>query len=228
MSIRILSSMATRRLLADLVNAFAHTSPGQHIEVESVGGVEAAKRIAAGEPFDAVVLAAGALETLIAQRHVVADSRVDLVKSPMAVAVRRGTPPRAIGSEDEVKEAVLSAERIGYSTGPSGDHLLGLLTRWGVAATVKDRLVQARPGIPVGSLVASGEVEIGFQQLSELLHVDGLEVLGLLPDSIQGTTTFSAGVTHASTQPERVRTLLAFMASPAVAAIKRENGMEPA
>jgi molybdate transport system substrate-binding protein len=228
MNIRILSSMATRRLLADLVTAFAHTSPGQYVEVESVGGVEAAKRIAAGEAFDVVVLAAAALDTLIVQQHVVADSRVDLVKSPMAVAVRRGAPPRAIGSEDEVKAAVLSAERIGYSTGPSGDHLLALLTRWGIATTVKDRLVQARPGIPVGSLVASGEVEIGFQQLSELLHVDGLEVLGLLPDSIQGTTTFAAGVTQASTQPDRVRTLLAFMASPAVAAIKRENGMEPA
>jgi len=228
MNIRILSSMATRRLLADLVAAFAQTSPEPHVEVESVGGVEAAKRIAAGEPFDAVVLAGGALDTLIAQRHVLADSRVDLVKSPMAVAVRRGAAPRAIGSEDEVKEAVLSSGRIGYSTGPSGDHLLGLLSRWGIATEVKDRLVQARPGIPVGSLVASGEVAIGFQQLSELLHVDGIEVLGLLPDPIQGTTTFAAGVTHASTQPDRVRSLLAFMASPAVAAIKRENGMEPA
>jgi molybdate transport system substrate-binding protein len=196
--------------------------------VESVGGVEAAKRIAAGEPFDAVVLAAGALETLIAQRHILADSRIDLVKSPMAAAVRRGAARRAIGSENEVKEAVLSSGRIGYSTGPSGDHLLGLLNRWDIASTVKDRLVQARPGIPVGSLVASGEVDIGFQQLSELLHVDGIDVLGLLPDPIQGTTTFAAGVTPVSTQPDRVRTLLAFMASPAVAAIKRENGMEPA
>jgi len=228
MNIRILSSMATRRLLADLVAAFAQTSPEPHVEVESVGGVEAAKRIAAGEPFDAVVLAAAALEALIAQRHVLADSRIDLVKSPMAVAVRHGAARPSIGSEDEVQAAVLRSGRIGYSTGPSGDHLLGLLHRWGIASAVKDRLVQARPGIPVGSLVASGEVDLGFQQLSELLHVDGVEVLGLLPDPIQGTTTFAAGVTHASTQPDRVRTLLAFMASPAVAAIKRENGMEPA
>jgi molybdate transport system substrate-binding protein len=226
--VRILSSMATRRLLADLVAAFGQAAPEQRVTVESMGGVEAAKRIAAGEPFDGVVLAAGALETLAAQGHVVPGSRVDLVKSPMAIAVRSGAPRPAIGTEDDVKQAVLAARRIGYSTGPSGDHLLGLLNRWGIAAALKDRLVQARPGIPVGSLVVNGEVEIGFQQLSELLYVDGIDVLGLLPAAIEGTTTFAACVTQASTRPDRTRAVLEFMASPAVAAIKREHGMEPA
>jgi molybdate transport system substrate-binding protein len=103
-----------------------------------------------------------------------------------------------------------------------------LFDRWGVGAVVKDRLVQARPGIPVASLVASGEADLGFQQLSELLNVDGIEILGLLPEAIQGTTTFSGGIARASTQAERVREVLAFMASPAVASIKRRHGMEPA
>ena len=88
--------------------------------------------------------------------------------------------------------------------------------------------MQARPGIPVASLVAGGEADLGFQQLSELLHVDGIDIIGLLPEAIQGTTTFSGAVTRASTQADRVRELLAFMASPAVAAIKRDHGMEPA
>ena len=220
--------MATRRLLADLAAALAKASAERRVSVESVGGVEAAKRVAAGEPFDAVVLAAGALETLIGQGHMVPGSRVDLVKSPMAIAVRRRAAPPAINTEEDVKQAVLAAKSIGYSTGPSGDHLVALLTRWGSAGVLKERLVQARPGIPVGSLVASGEAEIGFQQLSELQHVDGIDVLGLLPAAIEGTTTFSGGVTKASTQPHHARAVLEFMASPSVADIKRANGMEPA
>lgn len=220
--------MATRRLLADLAASFAVTSPGTDVLVESVGGVDAAKRIAAGEPFDGAVLASGAIDTLIAQGHVVAGSRVDLVRSPMAVAVPAGAERPSIETEQDVRQAVLSARHIGYSTGPSGDHLLVLFDRWGIGAVVKDRLVQARPGIPVASLVASGEADLGFQQLSELLNVDGIEILGLLPDAIQGTTTFSGGIARASTQVEPVREVLAFMASPAVASIKRRHGMEPA
>ena len=217
--------MATRRLLGDLVAALPGSSD---VSVESMGGVDAAKRVAAGEPFDGVVLAAGAIEQLIAQGHVVAGSRLDLVKSPMAVAVRSGSPHPHIGTEDAVKQAVLGAHHIGYSTGPSGDHLLTLLERWSISAVVRDRLVQARPGIPVASLVASGEVDLGFQQLSELINVQAVDVVGLLPDAIQGTTTFSGGVTRVSANSDRVRDVLAFMASPAVAAIKREHGMDPA
>ena len=193
-----------------------------------MGGVEAAKLVATGEPFDAVVLASGAIERLIAQGHVLAGSRVDIVHSPMAVATRTGTPRPVIDTEESVRQAVLAAERIGYSTGPSGDHLMTLFERWGIAAAMTDRLVQARPGVPVASLVASGEVTLGFQQLSEMLNVDGVEVVGLLPAAIQGTTTFAGGIGGGSTQAERVRELLAFMSSPAVDGIKRKHGMEPA
>ena len=220
--------MATRRLLGDLVAAFSATVPNGDVSVESVGGVEAARRVAAGEPVDGVVLAANAVDRLIADGHVVPGSRVDLVKSPIAIAVRTGAARPPIATEEAVRQAVLSARNIGYSTGPSGDHLLALFERWDIAGTVKDRLVQARPGIPVASLIADGQVDIGFQQLSELLHAEGIAVLGLLPEAIQGTTTFSAGVARASTQAEGVRELFAFLTSPDVADIKREHGMEPA
>jgi molybdate transport system substrate-binding protein len=193
-----------------------------------MGGVDAAKRVAAGEPFDGVVLASGAIDRLIAQGHVLPGSRVDIVKSPMAVAVKIGEARPPIDSEDAVRQMVASARSIGYSTGPSGDHLMGLFERWGIAAAVKERLVQARPGIPVATLVASGEAAIGFQQLSELMNVDNVDVLGLLPEAIQGTTTFSGGIARVSTQPERVRHFLAFMTSPDMAVIKRRHGMEPA
>ena len=220
--------MATRRLLAELAAAYSAANPGHEVSVISMGGIDAARQIAAGEPFDGVVLAAGALDQLIAGGHVVPGSRVDIVKSPMAVAVRAGAARPSIATEDDVRQALLSAPQVGYSTGPSGDHLISLFERWGAGATMKDRLVQARPGIPVASLVASGEVSIGVQQLSELMNVDTVDVVGVLPDAVQGTTTFSGGVARVSAQADRVRELLAFMASPAVAEIKRLNGMQPA
>jgi molybdate transport system substrate-binding protein len=225
--IRIISSMATKRLLADLVSAFERVSPQPHVTVESVGGVEAVKRVAAGEPFDVVVLASGPIDSLRAQGRLIG-SRINLVNSSMAAAVRSGAPAPSITSEDEVRRAVLAASSVGYSTGPSGDHLLALLRRWGLDDLLKDRLVQARPGVPVASLVASGEVALGFQQLSELMNVDDVDVVGLLPASIQGVTTFSAGVTQVSKQPAVAHAMLEFMASPAVAALKRQHGMEPA
>jgi molybdate transport system substrate-binding protein len=225
--IRIISSMATRQLLADLVARFAETSP-QRVSVESVGGVDAAKRVNAGGIFDGVVLAANAIDDLIAAGKVVAGSRVDLVQSGVAIAVRAGAPRPDVASEDAVKRAVLAARSISYSTGPSGVQLAKLFERWGIADTIKSRIVQAPPGVPVGALVARGEVELGFQQLSEMMNLGGIDVLGPLPSAIQIITTFAGGIAQTSTQPEAVRALFAFMASPAVAAIKRQNGMEPA
>ena len=225
--IKIISSMATRQLLADLVETFHRQSP-LRVRVESVGGVDAAKRVQAGEAFDLVMLASNAIEQLIAAGRIVAGSRVDLVNSGVAVAVRAGAPQPDITSEQAVKQAVLSAQHLSYSTGPSGVQLAKLFERWGIAEQLAPRIVQAPPGVPVGSLVARGEVELGFQQLSELMHLPGIAVLGPLPPAIQITTTFSAGISTTCTQPEAAREVLAFMASPAASAAKRSNGMDPA
>jgi len=168
------------------------------------------------------------IDQLIAAGRVAAGSRVDLVRSGVAIAVRVGAPRPDIESEEDVKRAVLGARSLSYSTGPSGVHLMKVFERWGIAGDIQGRIVQAPPGVPVGSLVASGEVELGFQQLSELMNLPGIAVLGPLPPAIQIITTFSAGLAATSTQPEAVRALLAFMASPAVAEAKRNNGMEPA
>ena len=169
--------MATRQVLGELAQAWEQRS-GRPVRVESVGGVDAAKRVAAGEGFDFVVLAADAIDKLIAGGHAVAGSRVDLVDSGVAVAVKAGAPRPDIASEEALKRAVLAAPTVGYSTGPSGVALVKLFERWGIAQELQGRLVQATPGIPVGSLVARGEVALGFQQLSELIHLDGITVLG--------------------------------------------------
>lgn len=222
-----ISSMATREVLAELVGAYLQRS-GVVVTIESVGGVDAARRVQAGELFDLVVLAADAIDKLVASGRVVADSKTDLVRSGVAIAVCEGSMRPDIGSEDALRRAVLSARAIGYSTGPSGVALKRMFERWGIADTIRNRIVQAPPGVPVGQLVASGEVELGFQQLSELMHLPGIVVLGTMPPGCEIVTIFSAGLCATSTQPEAVRALLAFMCSPDVVDAKRRHGMEPA
>ena len=225
-----ISSMATRQVLAELTGAFAALT-GHTVLIESVGGVAAAKRVQSGEAFDVVILACDAIDKLIATGAIEPDSRVDLVRSGVAVAVRAGNELPDIASEEAVKRAVLAAESISYSTGPSGVALAKLFERWGIADEIKGRTMQTPPGVPVGALVASGEVALGFQQLSELLHVDGITVVGPLPAIIQITTNFSAGLPARrdmdKTRTAAIKALLDFMASPETDTAKRRQGMEP-
>jgi len=217
-TLRLISSMATKPLLADLVALYKAQAPGVQIQVESVGGVDAAKRVQAGEAFDGVVLAS----------DVLAGSGVDLVRSGVAVAVPAGQPVPDISTEAALKAAVLAAPTLGYSTGPSGVQLAKLFEAWGIADTLLPRIVQAKPGVPVGSLVAQGEVALGFQQLSEMLGVAGISIVGGLPPEVEIITTFSGSVAATCAQPDAMRALLAFWQSPACDALKRQHGMTPA
>ena len=230
MSIRIavISSMATKALLADLTRQFQQAHPEIEVQVESVGGVDAAKRVQAGEAFDVVALASDAIEKLIAAGHLLAETRVDIVRSAVAVAVPAGAPRPDISTEAALKAAVLAAPTLGYSTGPSGVQLARLFEHWGIAAEIAPRIVTPPPGVPVGSLVAKGEVALGFQQLSELMNLPGITLLGGLPEAVQIVTTFSAAQTVPSTQTAATRSYLDFLASAATAATKRQHGMEPA
>lgn len=222
-----ISSMATRQLLGELATAYEGRS-GVRVAVESVGGVDAARRVQAGEPFDTVFLASDAIDRLAASGHVVAGSRVDLARSPVAVAVRAGAPHPDLGSEESLRAAVHRARGIGYSTGPSGSYLLGLFERWGLADELQGRLVQAPPGVPVGALVARGDVELGFQQLGELMHLPGIEVVGTLPPAVQFVTTFCGALCSASAQADAVRAMLHWMAGPAGDEARHRQGMTAA
>jgi molybdate transport system substrate-binding protein len=222
-----ISSMATRQVLAEVSDAWRRRGHGD-VAFESVGGVEAAKRVHDGEKFDVVVLAADAIDKLVAAGRIVAGSKTDLARSGVAIAVRRGAPRPVIDTEDALREAVLSVRTLGYSTGPSGVALQKLFARWGIAETPSGRVVQAPPGIPVGTLVARGDVELGFQQLSELMHVEGIDVIGPMPPGLEVVTTFSGAICAASTQPDAARALLDFIRSPAADQAKRRHGMEPA
>ena len=220
-------SMAMRHVLAELGDAYEREA-GQPVAIVSVGGVDAACRVADGEAFDFVVLAADAIEQLAAGGRVAPRSRTDLARSAVAIAVAADAMRPDVSTESAIRDAVLRARSIGYSTGPSGVHLVRLFDRWGIADAIAPRIVQAPPGIPVGTLVARGDVELGFQQLSELMHLPGIDVIGLLPAEIQVETVFSAAVCTASNCPAAAKAWLSFLASPEADAAKRRHGMEPA
>ena len=218
--------MATRRLLGELIAQFEKTSP-HRVALESVGGLDAAKRVRAGEPLDVVILAREVIDDLIKGAHILTGSRFDVAVSAIGVAVRAGAPRPDIRSADGVKAAVLAAGRVGYSTGPSGQYLGKLFASWDPDGRLSERITVAPVGVPVGSLVARGDIDLGFQQMSEL-GGDGIDIVGLLPPDIQMLTTFSGGIAQTSTQPDVARSLLTFMASPAMTLLKREHGMDAA
>jgi molybdate transport system substrate-binding protein len=221
-----ISSMATRQVLAALTAQYAQAT-GQRVVMESVGGVDAAKRVAAGERFDLVLLAADAIDKLLASGHARAGSRCDWVSSGVAACVRIGRKHPDFSSEATVKQAVLDAKSLGYSTGPSGVALAQLFERWGIAQQITPRIVTAPPGVPVASLVAQGEIELGFQQLSELIHVPGIDIIGPLPPEIQITTLFSSAITSTCIQPEAAQQFLSFLASAPTSQAKKAQGMTP-
>ena len=221
-------SMATRQLLAELLARY-RAETGLTVTVDAVGGVDAARRVRAGEVFDLVILADDVIGKLEAEGHVVAASRSALVRSPMALAVPAGAPRPDIGSGEAVRAALMSATSIGYSTGPSGVHLLAVLKSWGLdPAANEGRLVQARPGIPVATLIARGEVAIGIQQLSEFLGEAGIDIVGILPPPVQTVTTFSIGIGARSRRVEEARAVIAYLNASEAVEIKHRFGMEPA
>lgn len=217
---RAISSMATRHVLADLLAA-SEAAGLPPVVMESVGGVDAASRVAAGEPFDLVFLADDALRRLADDGHVDAASLTPLVLSQVAVAVPAddsvGSRPEGAAFADAagVRAALRDASRIGSSTGPSGTALVRMIDEWGMTGELEGRLVQARPGIPIARLLADGEVDLGFQQLSELVGQPGIRILGVLPPDCAIDTVFSGAVATVCAEPAAARRILRLLASDA-------------
>lgn len=226
---KAISSMATRHVLADLGDA-AVAAGLPAVSIESVGGVDAAQRVAQGEAFDLVFLASGALTKLADAAHVDGSTITPLLLSQVAIAVRSHTDEpamRPVGAAfadaAALREALLAAGRIGYSTGPSGTALGDMIEQWGLADRFDGRLVQARPGVPVATLLAEGEVDLGFQQLSELVGEPGVRILGVMPDECPIDTVFAGAVSAAASDPARAAEVLGFLASAEVAPIKARH-----
>lgn len=218
--------MATRLLLADLAAA-ARAAGLPALEIESAGGVDAARRVAAGEIFDLVFLADDALARLADDGSVEAASTRGLVVSEVAVATASDSHSLAVDPQKAafadaggVRAALRAATRIGYSTGPSGTALVRMIDEWGMSAELGERLVQARPGIPVAQALAAREVDLGFQQVSELVGQPGVRIVGTLPPDCAIVTVFAGAVASASTDPALAARVLDFFASDAVGQIK--------
>jgi molybdate transport system substrate-binding protein len=227
-TLRLISSMATKPLLADLVALYKAHAPDVQVRVESVGGVDAVRRVQAGETFDGVVLASDAIDKLITSGHVLAGNRADLVRSSVAVAVAAGQAMPDISTEAALRAAVLAAPKLGYSTGPSGVQLAKLFEAWGITEEIAPRIVQARPGVSVASLLVQGQVTLGFQQRSEMLGVQGIRLVGSLPQAVEITTIFSGAIASSSPQAQALRALLAFWTSKACDDAKANHGMPSA
>ena len=221
-----IGSMATRLLMTALAGAYERQS-GQAIAMVAMGGVDVTKRVRAREPFDFAVLAAKVIDNLAAEGHL-EPVRVDIARSAMVAAVRAGAKHPEIGSEAQLREAILSGGRIGYSTGPSGDHLIRVLEGWGLRESLAPRLVLAPPGVAVARLLVEDKIDLGFQQMSEFVDEPGIEVVAPLPAPVQLVTVFSAAVCVASGHAAIAREFLAFAASTATDDIKAACGMTPA
>lgn len=218
--------MATRQLLADIASEWTRRG-GCEVQIESVGGVEASLRVLSGEMFDFVVLAADAVGKLVASGHAVAGSLSELARSTVAIAGRRGSIHPIVVTEQALRDAVLGARSVGYSTGPSGKAVQRIFVRWGIANEIRARLVQAPPGIPVGELICRGEVELGFQQLSELMHFNGVDVIGSMPPGLEIDTIFVGAVCSEATRANSARAFLYFIRSTAAVEAFKRNGMAP-
>ena len=222
--IKVMLSLAFKEAYLELVPQFERAS-GNKVSTSWVGSVQMMSRLKGGEAVDLVILSAASLDELI-KAGIIAE-RQDIAKSGVAAAVKAGAPKPDISSGEALKRAVLAAKSVVYSTGPSGIYLVDLFQRWGIADQIKSKVKQSQ-GEPAGAVVARGEAELGFQQMSELLPVPGIDIIGPLSPDVQKITTFSAGVHRKAQAADAARALVKFFKSPAAAPVIREKGMEPA
>jgi len=225
--INVISTQATQEAYLELVPQFERLS-GHKVKTVFNGTLNVQKRLADGEPYDLIIMAGPAIDEQIKLGKALAGSRVDLAKSGTGVAVRKGTAKPDISSADALKKTLLAAKSIGYSTGPSGLYMLSVFEKLGIAEQVKGRLKQTPSGVFVGTLIANGEAEVGFQQISELMHFAGIDYVGPLPGELQRMTVFSAGIHSGAKQGDAARALVKFLTAPAAAPVIRKHGLEPA
>ena len=223
--IKVLSSQAIKEAYLAFAPEFERVS-GHKLNTTWNGTVDILKKLRAGELFDTVILVTPSMETMIKEGKIVGASRVDLVRSGIAIAVPMGAPKPDISTTDAVKRALLTAKGIGYSSGPSGVFLERLFKRWGIWDQVGPKIKQTPPGTPVGSILARGDVDIGFQQVSELLLYPGIQYVGPVPKEMDTVSVFAGGVHTGAAQPDAARALIKFVSSPAVLPFIKKTGME--
>jgi molybdate transport system substrate-binding protein len=224
--IKVVGSPGFREAYTELLPGFEKMT-GNKVTTNWGGVTEVAKRVANGETADIVILPVAQIDDLIARGKLMAATRVVVAKSGVGVAVKTGAPKIDISSGDGLRKALLAAKSISWSTGPSGAHMADLVRKWGIADQLKGKIVISPADTPVGVVVARGGAEIGFQQVSELVHVKGIDYLGPLPADIQETTVFAAALHKDARSPDAARALVNFLSAPGAAPVIRKAGMDP-
>ena len=224
--LKVLSTQATEDTYRELVPQFEKAT-GHKVATIFTGTLDAQKRLAAGENYDMIIMASPAIDAQIKAGKVVSGSRVDLAKSGVGAAVPKGAPKPDISTTEALKKTLLAAKSIGYSTGPSGVYMISLFERLGLMDQVKPKLKQTPTGVFVGTIIANREVEVGFQQVSEVGNFPGVDYIGPLPADVQQMTVFSSGIVVDAKEAEPARTLVKFLTTPEAGAAFRKRGMEP-
>jgi molybdate transport system substrate-binding protein len=225
--IKVLSTQATEQSYRELVPQF-EAATGHKVTTLFTGTLDADKRIAAGEQYDLLIMADTSIDHHTKGGKVMQGSRVDLARSGVGVGVKAGAPKPDISSLDALKRTLTNAKSIGYSSGPSGVYIVQMFERLGMMDQLKPKLKQTPSGVFVGSIIANGDVEIGFQQVSELSQFEGVDYVGPLPAPVQNYTTFSAGVLNNAKEADAARALIRYITSSQAGAVYRKRGMEPA
>jgi len=224
--IKVLSTQATEEAYKELVPQFEKAS-GHKVTTVFTGTLDALKRLSNGETYDLLIMARQQIDELSQSGKVVAGSRTDIAKSGVGVAVGKGKPKPDISTVDALKKTLLAAKSIGYSTGPSGIYVVTMFQKMGIADEIKSKLKQTPTGVFVGSIIASGEAEIGFQQVSELSFFPGIDYVGPIPAEVQLITVFSAGIPAGTKQADAAKALVSFVTAPAAAAIFKKYALDP-
>ena len=224
--IKVLSTQATEQAYRELVPQFERAT-GHKVTTIFTGTLDADKRLASGEAYDLLIMSGPSIDEHLKDGKLVAASRVDLAKSGVGVGVKKGAPKPDIRTVEALKKTILAAKSIGYSTGPSGMYVLTLFRRLGVADQVKPKLKQTATGVFVGSIIASGEVELGFQQVSELGQYPGVDFVGPLPAEVQEMTVFSSGIIRNAKQPDAAKAWVRYLSGPQAAQAFAKRGMQP-
>jgi molybdate transport system substrate-binding protein len=224
-TIDVLCTLGVRSVLIDMAKPLAEAE-GLEFRASYQSTIGLMQRIAKGESADVAIITDVAIETLIGDGKILPDSRRDLAAAGVGLAVRAGAERPDIGTPETLKKTLLAAKSITYTvTGASGIHFAEIIARLGIADAVKAKAI-IRDGL-AGELAASGEAELAVQQISELMQVEGIDIIGPLPQGLQKTTVFTAGIFSAAKHPSEAAALIAFLSSPAIAAMIKARGLEP-
>jgi molybdate transport system substrate-binding protein len=222
--IKVMASAAIHDAYVELIPAFERATENK-VTTEWVPTAEMMTRLKGGEIVDVVIMAVNGMDELNSLGKV--GNGTAVARSGVGVAVQAGAPKPDISSVDAFKSTMLAAKSIAISTGPSGVYLAGLFRRLGIADAIKDKVKQVQ-GVPIGEVIARGDAEIGFQQISELLPIKGIAYIGPLPTFIQNITVFTAAVHSGATATDGAKALIKFLTTPQASEAFRKTGMEEA